>query len=88
MMMVKQVGSSLRELATCATRSANSFSYDRTGGNDDRLHIKPGTLQQLPIFLVLAALLTLVTMDCRASTSCMVRMYWDGEEDASGSAYW
>lgn len=88
MMMVKQVGSSLRELATLRNAKRKRVSsYDRTGGNDDRLHIKPGTTATVADISGAGCITHIwVTMDCRAEyflRKVVLRMYWDGEEDAS-----
>ena len=84
----KPVGSSLRELATLRNaRRRRISSYDRTGGNDDRLYVQPGETATVADISGAGCITHIwVTMDCHAEDflrKVVLRMYWDGESDAS-----
>lgn len=88
MTMGRQVGSSLRELATLRDAKRRRISsYDRTGGNDDRMHIKPGVTATIADISGAGCITHIwVTMDCHSENflrKVVLRMYWDGEDDAS-----
>jgi hypothetical protein len=81
-------GSSLRNLAELrAARSGRISSYDRTGGNDDRLHIPPrGTA--LLANIAGAGCITHIwtTIACRDPfhlRKIVLRMWWDDEQEPS-----
>lgn len=84
-------GSSLRELATLRNAKRKRVSsYDRTGGNDDRIYIKPGetaTIAQIDG----AGCITHIwmTMACDEKDflrKVVLRMYWDKETEPSVEA--
>ena len=81
-------GTSLRDLARARPgRRRRASSWDRTGGNDDRLHIAPGGAATL-FDAAGAGIIThiWVTTDCKEPDhlrKVVLRMYWDGEETPS-----
>jgi hypothetical protein len=69
------------------TRSARASSWDRTGGNDDRLHIAPGERAVLAEIGEPGVIRHIwVTIACRERDylrKIVLRMYWDGEDRPS-----
>jgi hypothetical protein len=81
-------GTSLRDLARARPgRRCRASSWDRTGGNDDRLHILPGANATL-LDVAGAGIIShiWVTTDCQESShlrKVTLRIWWDGEETPS-----
>lgn len=80
--------SPLRGLAKLRTVKTRRFSsYDRTGGNDDRLHIEPGTTVTIAEWagagIVTHIWSTLACKSPRFLRKVVFRAYWDGEEHPS-----
>ncbi len=81
-------GSPLGDLARIRpVRTRRVSSWDRTGGNDDRLHVQPGDTVVLAD-LTGAGVINHIwcTMDCRQEhylRRIVLRMRWDNEEDFS-----
>jgi hypothetical protein len=69
------------------TRSARASSWDRSGGNDDRLHIAPGETAVLAEIAEPGVVRHIwVTIACRDRDylrKVVLRAYWDGERDPS-----
>jgi hypothetical protein len=90
-------GSSLRDLPRLrSSRRKRASSWDKTGGNDDRLTIKPGqtvTLAEIPRAGCVNHIWITVANEHMARTPAakepdflrklLLRMYWDGEEEPS-----
>lgn len=81
-------GTSLRDLARARPgRRRRASSWDRTGGNDDRLHIAPsGTATLLDVTGAGIVTHIWVTTDCKEPEhlrKVVLRMHWDGEETPS-----
>ncbi len=81
-------GSPLGELARIRNaRSRRVSSWDRTGGNDDRLHIQPGEVVTLADIAGAGCINHIwCTMDCEQEhylRRLVLRMRWDGEPDPS-----
>ena len=81
-------GSPLGELARIRNaRSRRVSSWDRTGGNDDRLHIQPGEVVTLADIAGAGCINhTWYTMDCTQEhylRRLVLRMRWDGKPDPS-----
>jgi hypothetical protein len=93
-------GSSLRDLPRLrASRRRRVSSYDRSGGNDDRLHIAPGEIAVLAdiagagvvnhVWVTIAPINEIdpESPDARVETDFLrrlvLRVYWDGQEHAS-----
>src|SRR5690606_25914078 len=80
--------SPLRGLARLRTAKTRRFSsYDRTGGNDDRLHIEPGQTVTIAEYHG-AGIVTHIwaTLACKSDDflrKIVLRAYWDGEEHPS-----
>ncbi|WFP63579.1 glycoside hydrolase family 172 protein [Mesorhizobium sp. WSM4904] len=80
--------SPLRGLAKLRDASTRRFSsYDRTGGNDDRLHIEPGETVTIAEHEG-AGIVTHIwaTLACNSESflrKAVLRAYWDGEEEPS-----
>jgi len=86
---MKTIGSSsLRDLPKIRNAERKRVSsWDRTGGNDDRLHISPGK-KRVITDINGAGLIThiWITMDCREKyflRKVLLKMYWDGEIEPS-----
>lgn len=82
------IGSSLRELPLLRNGlRKRCSSYDRTGGNDDRLHIQPGETVTIADITGAGCITHMwMTMKCAADAylrKVVLRMYWDDETDAS-----
>ena len=75
----------LPRLRRCTSRRISS--YDRTGGNDDRLHILPGQTVTLANIAGAGCINHIwCTIDCKeehALRKVVLRMYWDGEPEPS-----
>jgi hypothetical protein len=77
-------GTSLRELARARPgRRRRTSSWDRNGGNDDRLHLRPGDTASL-LDVPGAGIVThiWVTTMCGEPDhlrKVVLRMWWDGE---------
>jgi hypothetical protein len=69
------------------TRSARASSWDRTGGNDDRLHVAPGETAVLAEISEPGVIRHIwVTIACRDRDylrKIVLRAYWDGEAEPS-----
>jgi hypothetical protein len=69
------------------TRSARASSWDRTGGNDDRLHIAPGETAILAEIaepgVVRHVWVTIACRDRDYLRKIVLRAYWDGEAEPS-----
>ncbi len=90
-------GSSLRDLPRLrSSRRKRASSWDRTGGNDDRLHVRPGetaTLAEIGGAGCINHLWVTVATEHRARTvnalepdflrKLLLKMYWDGEKEPS-----
>lgn len=81
-------GSSLRDLPRLRnSRRKRASSWDRTGGNDDRLTIQPGqtaTLAQISgAGCIQHVWCTLDSKEPEFLRKILLRMYWDGEEEPS-----
>ena len=81
-------GSPLGELARIRNaRSRRVSSWDRTGGNDDRLHIQPGEVVTLADIAGAGCINHIwCTMDCTQEhylRRLVLRMRWDDEPDPS-----
>jgi hypothetical protein len=80
--------SPLRGIATLRKAKTRRFSsFDRTGGNDDRLHIEPGRTVVIAEHEG-AGIVTHIwaTLACESESflrKIVVRAYWDGETDPS-----
>ena len=80
--------SPLRGLATLRKAKTRRFSsYDRTGGNDDRLHIEPGKTVVIAEHAG-AGIVTHIwaTLACESESflrKIVLRAYWDGEDSPS-----
>src|SRR3954453_7763431 len=90
--MMTQAGlSPLRGLAKLRDASSRRFSsYDRTGGNDDRLHIEPGKTATIAEHAG-AGIVTHIwaTLACKSESflaQIVLRASWDGEADPSVEA--
>ena len=87
--MSDQMGlSPLRGLAKLRTARTRRFSsYDRSGGNDDRLHIRPGetvTIAETGGAGVVTHIWTTIACESRHYLRKIVlRAYWDGEKEPS-----
>jgi len=83
--------SPLRGLAKLRDATTRRFSsYDRTGGNDDRLHIEPGRTVTIAEHSG-AGVVTHIwaTLACKSESflrKIVLRAYWDGEDDPSVEA--
>jgi hypothetical protein len=75
----------LTKLRDVSTRRFSSF--DRTGGNDDRLHIQPGETVDIAETDGAGIVTHLwVTIDCKSQhylRKIILRAYWDGEDNPS-----
>lgn len=81
-------GSSLRELATLRNAKRKRVSsYDRTGGNDDRIYIKPGetaTIAQIEgAGCITHIWMTMACDEKHFLRKVVLRMYWDQETEPS-----
>jgi hypothetical protein len=87
-------GSSLRDLPRLReSRRKRVSSWDRSGGNDDRLTLAPGrsaVLAEIPgagsinhIWMTAAGEQSASTVEPHLLRRMVVRMYWDGEEHPS-----
>ncbi len=88
-------GSSLRDLPRLrSSRRKRASSWDRSGGNDDRLTISPGQTATLVNILgagcvnhvwitVATELPALLTSEPDFLRKMLLKMYWDGEEEPS-----
>jgi hypothetical protein len=69
------------------TRSRRISSWDRTGGNDDRLHVQPGETAELARIdaagVVRHIWATVACRDQHYLRKLVLRAYWDGEDDPS-----
>lgn len=69
------------------TRSARASSYDRSGGNDDRLHIAPGERALLAEIgepgVVRHVWVTIACRDPAYLRKIVLRAWWDGEAEPS-----
>jgi hypothetical protein len=69
------------------TRSARASSWDRTGGNDDRLHIAPGESAVLAEIetpgVVRHVWMTIACRERHYLRRLVLRMYWDEEAEPS-----
>ena len=69
------------------TRSARASSWDRTGGNDDRLHIQPGATAVLAEIersgVVRHIWMTIACREPHYLRRIVLRAYWDGEDEPS-----
>jgi hypothetical protein len=80
--------SPLRGLAKLRDASTRRFSsYDRTGGNDDRLHIEPGKTVTIAEYAG-SGIVTHIwaTLACKSESflrKIVLRAYWDGESEPS-----
>lgn len=82
------VGSSIREIATLRTAVRKRISsYDRTGGNDDRVYMQPGETRVIAEMSGAGCVTHIwMTMACEEKDflrKVVLRMYWDGEDDPS-----
>ena len=72
------------------TRSARASSYDRTGGNDDRLELAPGATAVLARIdepgVVRHIWTTIACGDPHHLRKIVLRMFWDGEAQPSVEA--
>ncbi len=80
--------SPLRGLAKLRDVKTRRFSsYDRTGGNDDRLHLQPGETVTLAEATGAGVVTHIwVTLECKsphALRKIVLRAYWDGEASPS-----
>ena len=68
-------------------RTRRFSSYDRSGGNDDRLHIAPGETALIAAAEGAGIVTHIwVTLACRSPNymrKCVLRAWWDGEEHPS-----
>lgn len=81
-------GSSLRELATLrSAKRRRVSSYDRSGGNDDRIYIAPGKSATIADIVGAGCITHIwVTMACPEESflrKVVIRMFWDREDSAS-----
>jgi len=90
-------GSSLRDLPRLrSSRRRRASSWDRSGGNDDRLHLEPGvsaTLAEIGgagsinhIWITVAnehLEMTPNSIEPDFLRRLLLRMFWDGEEEPS-----
>src|SRR5690606_35949807 len=81
-------GSPLGELARIRNvRTRRASSWDRTGGNDDRLHVMPGTTAVLADIEGAGCInhiwCTFVSSDPYSMRKLVLRMRWDDEADFS-----
>src|SRR5690606_41317243 len=62
-------------------------SYDRTGGNDDKIVIKAGETAEIANIsgagIIKHIWITISTPDNFIRRNAIIRMYWDGEENPS-----
>lgn len=84
-------GSSLRELATLRNAKRKRISsYDRTGGNDDRISIAPGETVTIANIEGAGCITHIwMTMSCNEKwylRKVVIRMYWDQEDEPSVEA--
>lgn len=91
----KIVGTPIASLSTIAYERTGKrkriSSYDRTGGNDDRLYIKPGETRNLADIKGVGCITHIwVTLAMEQEPAekdylrkIVLRMYWDGEENPS-----
>lgn len=82
------IGSSLKELATLRdAKRRRCSSYDKTGGNNDRIYIKPNETAVVADIGGAGCITHIwMTMSCEAPLflrKMVLKMYWDQEEDAS-----
>jgi hypothetical protein len=80
--------SSLRNLAELRDAESHRVSsFDRTGGNDDRLHVAPGTTATLAEISGAGCVTHIwTTIACRDPfhlRKIVLRIYWDGEAEPS-----
>ncbi|TCU13450.1 glycoside hydrolase family 172 protein [Rhizobium sullae] len=80
--------SPLRGLAKLRNSKTRRFSsYDRTGGNDDRLHIEPGETVTIAEHEGAGTVTHIwATLACESESflrKIVLRAYWDGESDPS-----
>lgn len=80
--------SPLRGIARLREARTRRFSsYDRTGGNDDRLHVEPGTTVTIAetegAGIVTHVWMTLACRSSRFLRKAVLRAWWDGEEHPS-----
>jgi hypothetical protein len=72
-------------IRNCTTRRASS--YDRSGGNDDRLHIQPGATAVLADIHSAGCIrhiwMTIACDEPDYLRKILLQAWWDGEEDAS-----
>lgn len=81
-------GSSLRELATLRNAKRRRISsFDRTGGNNDRIYIQPGETAQVANIDGAGCITHIwMTMECQEKAflrKVVIRMFWDDETDPS-----
>ncbi|QOG05739.1 DUF2961 domain-containing protein [Aureimonas sp. OT7] len=80
--------SPLRGLAKLRHARTRRFSsYDRTGGNDDRLHVRPGETQVIADYAGAGIITHIwVTIACESESylrKIVLRAWWDGEGEPS-----
>jgi hypothetical protein len=72
------------------TRSRRQSTWDRTGGNDDRLHIRPGATVNLATIgepgVIRHLWMTLACTEPDYLRKLVLRAFWDGEETPSVEA--
>ena len=68
-------------------RSGRASSWDRSGGNDDRLHLRPGekrTLAEIPGAGCVGHIwMTVASAEAQVLRKVVLRAYWDGEAQPS-----
>lgn len=68
-------------------RTKRISSYDRTGGNKDKITIAPGETAELAAIqgagIIKHIWMTLSTKDRFIRRNAIIRMYWDGEDKPS-----
>jgi len=71
-------------------RTKRVSSYDRTGGNADHIVVKPGETAVLADIkgagIIRHIWITIACKDPMIRRNCILRMYWDGEENPSGES--
>lgn len=82
------IGSSLRDLPRLRNcKRKRISSWDRSGGNDDRLHIEAGEIRTIADIKGAGCITHIwITMDCREKyflRKVLLKMYWDGEREPS-----